>query len=105
MSRTNILIPPDGGNTYFAPISPAATSTPDILTKSSSSTLLEMLQKANKVQEISDVLVSGRKITKKPTLKDLGMGLFLTIQLNKRNLKNYKLVKNTIHILYNILSL
>ncbi|XP_054280145.1 eukaryotic translation initiation factor 4E transporter isoform X2 [Macrosteles quadrilineatus] len=61
ITSTNIMIPPDG-DTYFAPISPAASSVKE---EPKGSSLLEMLQR-DYVQGFP-----GRKITKKPSLRDL----------------------------------
>lgn len=62
LTNTNITIPPDGGNTYFAPISPAAPCNKE----NQSAKLLEMLQRGPEGAQ------AGHSITKQSCIKDLG---------------------------------
>lgn len=86
ITSTNITIPPDG-DTYFAPISPAASSVKEELNKGPS--LLEMLQRGNQPQGFP-----GRKITKKPSLRDLG----LYLSLNKASCQSANIFEVNLNI-------
>lgn len=66
ITNTSITIPGDG-NKYFAPISPAAATVKENFGPKDSN-LLEMLQ----LQMSNEMYPQGRKITKRPSIKDLG---------------------------------